>query len=103
MRPCDPHHIRVDEWGVILRIEAPAAEATFVGIRAHHVQLMPENGGDNTFRCEVLQTIESPFEVTVYLRLNGATLEAEMPIATASPRDTYWVRLDAKDLLLLRE
>jgi molybdate transport system permease protein len=103
MRPCDPHHIRVDEWGVILRIDAPVADATFVGIRAHHIEFVGEEEGENTFACDVLQTVESPFEVTVYVRLNGATLEAEMPLADWSPSDNCRVRLAPARLLLVRE
>ncbi len=103
MRPCDPHHIRVDEWGAILRTTIPAAGATFVGIRAHHIELVEEEGEENTFPCEILDVVQSPFEVTVYLSLNGATLEAEMPNPAWRPREKAWVHLDPRHLLLLRD
>ena len=103
MRPCDPQHIRVDEWGVILSVDTPVADATLVGIRAHHVQLLGDERGENTFACEIVDAIESPFEVTVYARVNGATLEAEMPLADWSQRERCWIRLEPKHLLLLRD
>jgi molybdate transport system permease protein len=103
MRPCDPDHIRVDEWGAILRIAGHVGGATFVGIRAHHIDLLDAPGGVNTIECEVTGAVESPFEVTVYLNVNGATVEAEMPRAGLPPTGKIWARMDPARLLLLRE
>jgi molybdate ABC transporter permease protein len=103
MRPCDPHHIRVDEWGAILCVDEQVRGATFVGIRAHHIQLLEVPVGVNTVECEVTGVVESPFEVTVYLNVNGATVEAEMPRAGLPTTGRVWARLDPARLLLLRE
>ncbi len=102
MRPVDHEHIRVDDWGCILRVAAAVADATFVGIRAHHVELTPESG-ENTFDCEIGQVVESPFERTLYLRLNGAALEADIPKSAPMPVAECRVRLAPQHLLLLRE
>jgi hypothetical protein len=89
---------------VILRVEGTAGDATFVGIRAHHVEIVSAgDGGENTFPCEIVEVVESPFEVTLYLRLGGATLEAEMPRGAWSRPESPRVRLDPRQLLLLRE
>jgi molybdate ABC transporter permease protein len=101
MRPVDPEHIRVDDWGCFLRIAGPVGDATFVGIRAHHVEIV-EHDGENVFGCEVARVVESPFEVTLYLRLHGAALECDVPKGAWTPADRCRVRLDPRHLLLLR-
>jgi molybdate transport system permease protein len=102
MRPCDPDHIRVDDWGAFLRVHEPVRDATFVGIRAHHIELLARAEAGNTLPCEVLGAVESPFEVTVYLRVNNAAIEAELP-RSEWPRPVNFVRFDPRHLLLLRE
>ena len=103
MRPCGPEHIRVDEWGAILRVHEPVRNATFVGIRAHHVALSETADGENSIECEVIDVVESPFEVTVYLRANEAVIEAEMPRSERPRTEKVWARLAPERLLLLRE
>jgi molybdate transport system permease protein len=103
MRPCDPGHIRVDEWGAILRVREQVRDATWVGIRAHHIDLAAEPGGENTIECDVLDAVQSPFEVTVYLSANGAAIEAELPRAAWNGRRRVWAKLAPEHLLLLRE
>jgi molybdate transport system permease protein len=101
MRPVDPDHIRIDEWGAILRVSAHAHGATFAGIRAHHVAITDGPAGQNTFPCEIGEIVDSPFERTVYLRLNGAALEADVPKSWTPPADPH-VYLDPAHILLLR-
>jgi molybdate transport system permease protein len=103
MRPCGPEHIRVDEWGTILRVGEPAREATYVGIRAHHIELRGAPDGENTIACEVIDAVESPFEVTVYLRMNEAVVEAELARSAWQPDRPIWAHLPPDRLLLLRE
>jgi molybdate transport system permease protein len=103
MRPVDQHHIRVDDWGCILRVDAHVHDATFAGIRSHHVRIVDESSGENTFPCEIVEVVESPFEVTVYLRLNGGSIEAEMPRREWKRPQTPCVCLDPCDLMLLTE
>jgi molybdate transport system ATP-binding protein len=103
MRPCDPDHIRVDEWGAILRVREPARNATFVGIRAHHIELTAAQDGENSIACDVIDVVDSPFEVTVYLRVKEAVIEAELPRAERPRHGKVWARLAPDQLLLLRE
>jgi molybdate transport system permease protein len=106
MRPAGAGEIAVEEWGCTLRAagEIPAG-AAYVGIRSHHVKLVTEAGGENTLPCRVLDVVDSPFEVTVYVALDGGRIEAEMPAAEwerlAGARE-LWVRLEAERLLLVR-
>jgi molybdate ABC transporter permease protein len=103
MRPCDADHIRVDEWGAILRVREQVRDATYVGIRAHHIELKDEAGDRNTLECEVIDAVEAPFEVTVYLRVNGAAIEVELPRAAWRGHGKVWARLAPEHLLLLRD
>jgi molybdate transport system permease protein len=103
MRPCDADHIRVDEWGAILRVREQVRDATYVGIRAHHIELKDEAGDRNTLECEVIDAVKAPFEVTVYLRVNGAAIEVELPRAAWRGRGKVWARLAPEHLLLLRD
>ena len=107
IRPADGGHIAVEEWGCTLAVRTPLPPgASHVGIRAHFVHLSEVPGGENSFACRVLDVVESPFEVTVYLDLNGGRIEAEMPRAEwqrLAGRPQCWARLDPDDLLLLRD
>ena len=84
----------------------PLGDAQFVGIRAHDIEFV-EDGRSNTLACTLVDTVESPFEMTLYLRL-GETgfLEAELPLdewREISQRPQPWkIRLPPERLLLLR-
>ncbi|HLH20231.1 MAG TPA: molybdate ABC transporter permease subunit [Bryobacteraceae bacterium] len=106
MRPAGEGRIAVEEWGCTLcAADAIPPDAVYVGIRSHHVKLLAEGGGENTFSCRVVDVVDSPFEVTVYLAIEGGRLEAEMSAAEwqrlAGARE-LWVRLEPERLLLLR-
>lgn len=67
------------DWGCSLRVaqefERPPE---FVGIRAHHIDYAETAGGvaemsesqENTFPCWLARTSETPFRITLYLRLH---------------------------------
>ena len=93
MRPSDPGHIRVDEWNATLCVHDPPHDATFVGIRAHHIELTAAPAGENSIPCEVIDAVESPFEVTLYLRVNQAIIEAELPRAARPSETKLWACL----------
>jgi molybdate transport system permease protein len=87
MQAAGDGRIRVDSWNCTLQIPGAIPQgAAFVGIRAHHIKF--STVGENTFPCHVIEAVESPFEITLYLRIEtaGASahpiahLEAEMPI-----------------------
>ena len=67
-----------------------------------------EGGRSNTLPCSLADTVESPFEMTLYLRLGeSGFLEAELPLEEwheISQRPQPWqIRLAPERLLLLRE
>lgn len=106
-------YLRALEWECTLRVPDRAPlRAAYVGIRAHHVQVCFDGAAENAFPCWLTGSVESPFEVTLYLRLHAPPgerdephLEAEMPKsqwAELARRPQPWhVRLDPERLLLL--
>jgi molybdate transport system permease protein len=107
MRPVGEGRIEVPEWGCTLLTNAAGLEsAAFVGIRAHHIRVTRDGVGENAFPARVVDAVESPFEVTVYLTLGAGRIEAEMPIEEWTViRDSpnLVVTLPAERLLLLTE
>ncbi|HKS83158.1 MAG TPA: sulfate/molybdate ABC transporter ATP-binding protein [Candidatus Acidoferrales bacterium] len=71
--------IEAIDWGCSLRvtqkIERPPA---YVGIRAHHIDYAESAGGlaegsasqENSFPCWLAKTSETPFRITLYLRMH---------------------------------
>jgi molybdate transport system permease protein len=113
VRAASQDSIRAVDWECTLHVSAPIPPGTnFVGIRAHHVQVTAESSEENSFPCWLVGQVESPFEITVYLRLHRFPrpgdcphLEAEMPHAAwaeLSQKPQPWkVVLDRERLLLL--
>jgi molybdate transport system permease protein len=106
--------IQTVDWECTLHVSTPVPPGTnFVGIRAHHVQVVAESSEENAFPCWLVGQVESPFETTLYLRLHAPPrlgdrphLEAEMPHAAwaeLSQKPQPWkVVLEPARLLLLR-
>jgi ABC-type sulfate/molybdate transport systems ATPase subunit len=112
MRPAGDGRIRVDSWNCTLQTNgASPPGAAFVGIRAHHIQLAAT--GENTFPFRVVDVVESPFEITVFIRIEsgesathpGVHLEAELPAdewrAIQQLPQPWHIRLPPERLLLL--
>ncbi len=106
--------VRVEAWGCTLQLDEDAPSGSgYVGIRAHDLVLSGEPLKlANTFQCSLLSHLESPFEVTLYLRLRSApdlgpavSLEAE--ISRGQWRDMvqcsgpFYVHLPPSRILLL--
>jgi len=114
IRAASENSIHAADWNCTLRVSFPVPpEANVVGIRAHHVQVTAESSGENTFPCWLIAHVESPFEVTLYLRLHAPPepgdhphLEAEMPHAAwaelLQKPQPWTVVVDPARLLLLR-
>jgi len=106
LRPVGAGQIAVPAWGCTLNVPAIPPGAAYAGIRAHHIQLLTAPASRNTFPCRILDVVESPFEVTVYLGINDGRLEAELPtdlwhqLASAP---TLYANLPSEKLLLVRE
>jgi molybdate transport system permease protein len=110
----EPRQIRVEDWGCTLDVDTELpAETAYVGIRAHEVRIVTRPGGNHTFPCWLVSSIESPFETTLYLRLHDrpnegdrAHLEAEVSRAEwaelASAPQPWYVILDPAALLFLQ-
>jgi molybdate transport system permease protein len=114
MRRGEADRIEVEGWNCSLQAPASVAEeAEYVGIRAHDVLIVNPAGRENTFPCWLVAAVESPFETTLYLRLNTppeegaeAHLEAEVSreqwAELASRAQPWQVFLDPAKLLFLR-
>jgi molybdate ABC transporter permease protein len=110
-----PNQILAEDWNCTLQVAGPIpAGAAYVGIRAHHLQFAPNGNAANVFPCWLVGSVESPFEVTLYLRLHAPPAAGENPHLEAEvSRDLYaelaaqpqpWpVRLEPARLLLLRQ
>jgi molybdate ABC transporter permease protein len=111
MNAAGPNLAHVEAWQCELRtaVSIPG-NAGYLGIRAHHLEFV-EAPGENTFPCWLAGSVESPFEITLYLRLHASGdhphLEAELPLdrwEALSARPQPWlVKLDPARLLLLRD
>ena len=58
------------DWGVRVRVRAPHAGVQHVGIRANHISFADCPGGVNVFPCTLVESTETPFRRTLYLRLH---------------------------------
>ena len=60
------------DWGLRMRVAQPLPQARYVAIRANHITFADQPGGENVFPCTVVESTETPFRRTLYLRLNSA-------------------------------
>jgi molybdate transport system permease protein len=62
------------DWGCAVQVNQPVPETVaYVGIRAHHLSLSLASEHPvlpNTFRCRLVRANETPFRMTLYLRLD---------------------------------
>lgn len=74
-------HVEAIDWGCSLRVTQPFSKPPLhVAIRAHHVRVHPPGtlgeGRDNIFPCWLAAMTETPFRVTLDLRIRPASAEA---------------------------
>lgn len=114
-----PGEIEAVDWGCRLRVaHSIARPVSDVGIRAHHVDFLESSdasvGGENTFPCWLVLSSETPFRITLYLRLHeqsgntaGYHLQAEVfkeKWERFRRQPLPWhVRLSAESLVLFPE
>ena len=101
--------VRALDWGAELTCAKPVREdVTHVGVRAHY--LVPvEAPGENTIPCAVERVVENLFSTMVMFSTPGGSkgfsrLRLELPKeewAALRGRDTYYLHILAKDLMLL--
>lgn len=73
-RSISSHLVEAIDWHCKLDVGQGSEHSGHVGIRAHHIAFQEDGAGAeevNSFPCWVVSTSETPFRVTVYLRLNG--------------------------------
>ena len=63
------------DWGCRLRVAQDMARpAAYAGIRAHHIDFVESwsdaGGEENVFPCWLVRSSETPFRITLYLRLH---------------------------------
>jgi len=88
-RAVSDSHVEATDWGCRLRLRPAFSLVGHVGIRAHHIDFTesfdPGPGEENVFPCWLVRSSETPFRITLYLRLHkppdgagGYDLEAEV-------------------------
>jgi len=111
--PAGRESIRAEDWDCTLQVSSPVpAHAAYVGVRAHHVRFT-HGSAPNSFPCWLMGSVDSPFQVTLYLRLHHAPSLGDCPHLEAETSREAWaglcevpqpwqITLDPERLLLLR-
>ncbi len=89
--------IDATDWGCRLRISSGFTKSVaHVGIRAHLIQFVESSDGgasdDNTFPCWLTDASETPFRITLYLKLHSAPRPGEPPQLQAEVFKEKWER-----------
>ncbi|MFK0733311.1 MAG: molybdate ABC transporter permease subunit [Gloeotrichia echinulata GP01] len=107
------HQVEAVDWGCTLQVVEPInSELSHIGIRAHQIIFTNDPNQDNTFKCWLVRTSETPHRMTLFLKLNSPAhspqdyhLQAEVfkeKWATLKDQPFPWyVRLDPQRLLLM--
>lgn len=107
--------VEATDWGCELQVIEPVPDSlAYVGIRAHQITFPQDGSQENTFRCWLASTSETPHRMTLYLKLNESSthsqdyhLQAEVfkdrwDILKTRPFPWY-VCLDSLRLMLMQE
>jgi molybdate transport system permease protein len=86
VRPIAENLVEALDWGCTLRVaHGLPRPATYIGIRAHHIDFVESSGTggasaarENVFPCWLVRSSETPFRITLYLRI-GTPQEAGAP------------------------
>ncbi len=71
-RKLDDTHVEALDWGIVLTAGKKVPDAvSSVGIRAHYFIACQDDSRENTFPAELVETVESPFEMNVVIRKKG--------------------------------
>lgn len=81
-RAVSPNMVEALDWGCTLRVaQAVSNQTAFVGIRAHTIDFVESSGApssdENIFPCWLVRSSETPFRITLYLRLHKAAGEPD--------------------------
>ena len=107
------------DWGCRLRVTKAIERApAYVGIRAHMIEFLEssstQTSGENVFPCRLVRTSETPFRITLFLRLQQTPDNSDEPHLQAEVFKEKWerfrnapfpwhVRLAPNSLILLPE
>lgn len=103
------------DWGCTLQVIEPIPNPlSSVGIRAHQIAFTNQPNQENTFPCWLVQAIETPHRMTLYLKLNSSPSHPEDYHLQAEVFKEKWesfkdqpypwhIRLDPLRLILLEE
>lgn len=107
------NQVEAVDWGCTLQVVQPInQELSHVGIRAHQIIFTNDSSQENTFKCWLVKTSETPHRMTLFLKLNAPAdspqdyhLQAEIfkeKWATLKDQPFPWyVRLDSQRLMLM--
>ena len=104
--------VEAHDWGLRVRVARTISDPRHVAIRANHITFADQPGGDNVFPCTLVESTETPFRRTLYLRLasapgDGWQLQAEIPKDRwdeVKDRPAPWhVRLDPERAFVMSE
>ena len=98
VRRLDRATIEVPGWNINLAVDdGDFEQVTHVGIRAHHLKLMDQTAGTvNAFPCWLMETSESPHEMTLYLHLRRSPAEGDVPHLQMEVSKDEWADLKTK-------
>jgi len=92
-----PDHLHAEDWQCPLRLAGHVPDQPeYVGIRAHDLRVTSHSEGENIFPCWLVDSIESPFEATLYLRLHAPPLEGDHAHLEAEVSREQWVQLSTR-------
>ena len=100
-RVLDAGRVEALDWGCTLRVTQDQARTTsYVAIRAHHVCVEPSPAAvgagavvENTLPCWLVRAVESPFRVTLYLRLDTPPTDASDYTLQVEVTQEQWAKL----------
>jgi molybdate transport system permease protein len=89
--------IETVDWRCRLRVSQPITRSVaHAGIRAHQIDFLESNDGrandENTFPCWLMEASETPFRITLYLKLHSAPQPGEQPQLQAEVFKEKWQR-----------
>jgi molybdate transport system permease protein len=84
------------DWGCRVHVEKNISKPAFIGIRAHHIDFVESSGErndtQNIFSCWLVRTSETPFRITLYLRLHDSSEESATQLLQAEVFKEKWQR-----------
>lgn len=111
----EPQQVEAVDWGCTLQVIEPIPDKlSHIAIRAHHISVGDNRFSENTFPCYLVRTSETPHRMTLFLKLNSPShnandyhLQVEVlkeKWATLKDEPLPWyVHLDPLRLILLED